>query len=375
MESRWRQRAGPGILVLGLLGLLGAAPAGAREETWSPPDCGPQAVVRPAVGEEPRTAAWYRIDPRLDEHGTLVGQRLVAGGGPERRSRTVDLAAESFAAGPFGDVVLTGSDDGRQSALRLIDLAAGCSTTIAAERDVIRRATVDPAGFAVYEFRVARTDRADLGVWRRPLDVAARPDRVLPPIAPDERFGPTYLTELSWSLDGSRLVVQSCGQAACRSRVLDIATGDVVTLDDPDLGDAIGLAGDHLVSYLACRGMPCPIVAIELDSGARNEVTEAAGFAALVATDDGPRIVYEPGDALDGSLRVADATGRDRGRLDGDPGLRLVPGPLRAAAGVDAPAGWLSLAPDGRPAAGQHVPAVLRQVSDGRIVDLEEASR
>jgi hypothetical protein len=48
---------------------------------------------------------------------------------------------------------------------------------------------------------------------------------------------------------------------------------------------------------------------------------------------------------------------------------------MRAGAGVDAPAGWLSLAPDGRPAAGQHVPAALRQISDGRLVDLEEAFR
>jgi hypothetical protein len=222
---------------------------------------------------------------------------------------------------------------------------------------------------------VDRGDRADLGVWRRPRDGSARPERVLPPIEPDERFGPTYLTELSWSVDGSRLVVQSCGQLACRSRVLDVATGDVVTVDDPDLGDAIGVAGDDLVTYLACRGLPCPIVAIELDGGARTVVTEAAGFAALVESDEGTRVVHEPGDALDGSLRVADATGRDLGRFDGDPGLRLVPGPMRAGAGVDAPAGWLSLAPDGRPAAGQHVPAVLRQFSDGRIVHLEEASR
>ena len=376
--SRWRQRAGPGLLALGLAGLLGAAPAGARDATWSPPECPPAGFTVPAADAgDPGATAWYRLDPVLDEHGTLVSQRLVvAGGGSTVGPRSLELDAEAFAAGPFGSTaVLAGSDDGRRSELRLVDLAAGCATTVALERDVIRHATLAPGAAAVYEHRVERATRADLGVWRRPLDGAGKAVRALAPIPADDRFGPTFLTELSWSADLSRLVVQSCGQVACRTRLLDVVAGRVTTIDEPDLGDAIGVAGDRLIAYLACRGLPCPVVSVDPDRGTRTVVTESAGFAALTATRDGVRLVFEDGTRPDGPLHVADAMGRTVGRIDALPGQRLVPGSMRAQAGVAAPTGWLAFAPDGRPAVDVAQPGYLRHAADGRFVALGETSR
>jgi hypothetical protein len=169
--------------------------------------------------------------------------------------------------------------------------------------------------------------------------------------------------------------VQSCGQVACRTRLLDVATGQVTTIDEPDLGDAIGVAGDRLIAYLACRGLPCPVVSVDPDSGARTVVTEAAGFAALAATLDGVRLVFEDGTRPDGPLHVADVMGRTLGRIDALPGQRLVPGSMRAHAGVAVPAGWLAFAPDGRPATDAAQPGFLRHAVDGRFVALGESSR
>ena len=75
-----------------------------------------------AIGAE-AGAAWYRLDPVLDEHGSLAGQRLTVGlvGGPARH---LDLAPESFVSGPVGGVVLVGDDDGTESRLRLLDVVA-----------------------------------------------------------------------------------------------------------------------------------------------------------------------------------------------------------------------------------------------------------
>jgi hypothetical protein len=90
---------------------------------------------------------------------------------------------------------------------------------VASSTDVIRNGIVAADGVSIVESRVDRRTRADLGVWRRPLDAGA-PVRVLPPIGPDARFGPTWLTDLAWSDDDTTLVVGSCGETACRYRLV-----------------------------------------------------------------------------------------------------------------------------------------------------------
>ena len=106
-------------------------------------------------------------------------------------------------------------------------------------------------------------------------------------IEPDERFGITWSTPLAWDVDGRRLVVQSCGQDACRTRVIDPATGDVASLADPHLGAAIGLAGDALVVRGPCRGLPCSIVVADLRDGSTRRLVDGAGLV-LVAVGGSP---------------------------------------------------------------------------------------
>lgn len=378
MEKRWLLRVGPPIVALSALGLVAGASAGAVEERWEPPDCGGggnrTAVValRPAprAPNEIRGESWFRLDPVLDATGTLAGQRLEIGV-HGRAVRRMALPPESFGAGPYGGIVLVGSDDGRRSVLRAMDASAGCAALVARERSVIRRAVLDPAGTTVYEFRVDRASRADLGVWRRPLG-GGPAKRVLAPLGDDDRFGRTFSTELSWSVEGDRLAVAQCGQTACRVRLLEPATGRVRMIARPDLGELVGVTADRVVTYAACRGIPCPILSTDAD-GLTEVVAPTAGIARLMRTDDGPRLVHEVVTGERVELHVVDPAG-DRPPVEiagpGD-GLRLAPDSARAAAGLRVPEGWALLAPDARPGAS----AVLVRIADGTAVSIPEVTR
>jgi hypothetical protein len=370
VESRWFRRAGPGIAAIWAVALIASTTAGAHSAAWQPPECAGAAGIGPGP-----TGAWFRIDTTIVD-GVRSGQRLTVGRGGATGTRALDLDPESFAAGPFAGTILTGTDDGTASRVSLIDVAAGCAWSIGRSNDVVRRATVTPDGSAVIEFRVDRSSRADLGVWRRSLADRGPERRILPPIELDERFGPTWLTELSWSDDGSLLAVQSCGEVACRVRWLDLQTGIGGLVNDPLLGALVGLTRDMLVAHGACRGLPCPLRSVSLGRGAVKTIVPAAGQAVQVHVDRGRSlVVYEvdgDGSAL-GSIGM-DGTG-DR-RLSGvQAGRRLIAGAAWAGGAAELPAGWIAVGPDGRlPVAGP-VDALARRVSDGRTVPFSEVPR
>src|SRR3954451_19060915 len=319
VETRWLRWVGPGIVALGGIVLIGSATVGAAMRTWSPGSCAGSraeetAAARatiPATPHDLAAAPWFRLDPVAGDDGSLRSERLVLGRFGDPQTRNLDLPAESFAAGPFGGTVLTGADDGSTSRLELVDLARGCSWAVATERDVIRRATVDPGGTTVYEMRVDRRTRADLGIWRRSIADASWAERILEPITPDVRFGITFSTELSWDLAGDRLVVQSCGEFACRTRVFDPRDGAVATVDAPDLGLLIGVDGERVVTYADCHGLPCPIIATDLGTGTRTIVAEAAGPANLVPGASGAEIVIEEERASGRAVRSVALDGSD----------------------------------------------------------------
>ena len=277
VESRWLRWIGPGVVALGAVALIGSATVGAGTRTWAPRTCaGPptdrMAAARasmPATPSDLAAAPWFRLDPVAADDGSLGGERLVVGRFGEALTQTRDLPAESFAAGPFGRIVLTGADDGSASRLELVDVAGRCSWLVATERDVIRRATIDPAGATIYEMRVDRATRADLGIWRRRLDATLPAEQILDPISPDARFGITFSTELTWDLAGERLAVQSCGEFACRTRVVDPRGGPARELEAPDLGLLVGVDGERVVTYADCHGLPCPIVSTDVATGTR----------------------------------------------------------------------------------------------------------
>jgi hypothetical protein len=370
LEARWFRRAGPGIVAIGALLLIASTTTGARPSAWRPADC----AGLPRIGAAP-IGAWYRLDPRIDD-GVRTGQQLAIGVAGSDDIRSLDLDPESFASGPFAGAVLVGTDDGATSRLSLLDVATGCAWSIDRSADVVRHATISPDGTALIEFRVDRQSRADLGVWRRPLAGPGPERRILPPIPADERFGPTWLTELHWSDDGSRLAVQSCGEVACRVRWLDDSTGAIGTVADPTIGEMLVLTSDSLVARGACRGLPCPIRSAALDGGRATTLVDAAG-AAVAARDDvgAAALVYEldaDGRNL-GSMRIDGSSPRrwPAGRSD----RRLIAGPGWGGDAAELPAGWVAFGPEGRLPVEGSVRAVLRRLSDGQAVTFDEVPR
>jgi hypothetical protein len=287
------------------------------------------------------------------------------------------LPAEAVVGGPVDGIVAVAADDGTRSTVTLVDLARGCATDVGSTTEVIRAVTLTPDGSAVLEARVDRARRADLGVARRAV---ARPHAAalwLDPLPPDARFGTTWATSFMWALDGRRLAIQTCGERACRTRIVDAATAQVVrSVTDPELADAVGLTADALVVHAACGGLPCPIVAVPVAGGRPVTLAAAAGQAALTRDDDGRAVVVHETRPDAGTLRVVRLDGTHVADLPADPlGRRLVPGAGRSGGAVELPPDAVVLGPGGRLSDGNGGAPVIRRPSDGRVVSLEEVSR
>ena len=385
VEDRWLRWLGPGVITIGALAAIGTAVVAAQERLWDPPACrgGGAARVAGTTAVGPPTletlgrAPQARLDPLLDPAGTLIGQRLTIGSLAGGASRVIALPSESFAAGPFGRLVLVGADDGSTSTLETLDVDSGCASTIAREPAVIRRATIALDGATVYETRVDRASRADLGVWRRPLDGSGPATRILEPVPADPRFGPTWSTEFTWSLDGDRLAIQSCGATACRTRIFEPASGRRESLADPALGAMIGLAGDRLVTFRACRGFPCTLLVVDTGRGDRQVLDDAAGPAVLAGSVTGAWVVLERRDGLGQRhlMRVDPVSGVtvDLGTIAEDLALDADAG--RERLGTRLPADWVLLTPDGSGAASTGTPKpLLRRITDGATRSIDEVT-
>ena len=159
VRSRWLRSVGPGMVAAVIaVGTVASTTSGAGDRPWAPPACGAGSqqlvaaarVSAPATVDDLGTEPWYRVDAALDRDDALRAQRLVVGVGAGRFRRASELPAESFVAGPFGRLLLVGTDDGSMSRLAAFDVARDCLWPVAAERDVIRRATLDPITGVVY---------------------------------------------------------------------------------------------------------------------------------------------------------------------------------------------------------------------------------
>ena len=364
MEAvRWFRGLAP-LAALPLLAGMGIGiphALSAADPPWQPPPC---RGTDGRVGPGPAAITWYRMDAVLDATGTLAGQRLTLGvlGG---RSRHLDLPPESFASGPVQGQLLVGDDNGSSSRLRILDVDRGCATPVTSEADVIRSAILAPDGGAIWEHRVDRAMRADLGIWRRGPD----PDtttRVLTGVTADERYGPTFATELRWTGDG-RLAVSSCGELACRSRVLDPATGHVASVEGT--GPMVGVDGDSVIAHDVCHGFPCPIVGVDAVTGRRTTLVEEAGPASMGGVD-GHTLVFE---GRDGFLETFDLRSGTRRRVTDGGGLMPVRDGSMATSFMAVPAGAVLVAPDGRvtdPSAARAIDSLGPAVED-----IEEAVR
>ncbi len=336
------------------------------------PTCRPD--LQPAARKPPALdgASWYRLDPLFDASGGLNGQRLVVGRVGRHDEFGMSLAVESFASGPVGGRILVGNDDGQRSIVRLLDVAGYCAAVVHEGRDVTRRAILEPSGRGMVEFRLDRSSRADRGIWSRPFD-GSRPRRLLDPLAPNARIGRVFATELSWSSDGKRLIVNSCGESFCLARIFDRSTAQVTTIDDPRIGEVIGLVGDDLVAYGGCPTLPCEVVAMDLRTGGVRDVASLAGLA-TTSVANGRAVVAFEDFTMDGRLRLVRLDGSGLRTLELGDDLRLVPAPDRALAAIELPAGVVAVAAGSRPSKAG-LPATFIDLADGRQLPAPEAIR
>ncbi len=333
MEAvRWIRALVP-VAVLALVAAGGVSASRAADPPWQPPPC----VGGPVDPPPSATAAWYDLSPVLDRTGTLVGQRLTVGA-PGHGGTSVDLPPESFASGPVRGQLIVGDDDASRSRLRVIDLVRDCVRFETTEQSVIRSALLSTDAATVWEHRVDRTTRADLGIWRQAGDEAAV--QVLPGLPADPEYGPTFITDLRQSADG-HLVVATCGMLACRSRILDPASGRVDTV--AATGPAIGFGAGRLVAYAACDWWPCPVLAVDPASGKRITLVADSGPAELGGARDG-ELVYQ---APDGTMAGINVSTLARSAVQGA-GLAPVRRGSTATSGLDLAPGAVLVAPGGQ---------------------------
>ena len=286
--ARWRDRVGPpSILFLTALLITAVTPA-AISATFAAAaaavDCAsltPAVAGRAALSASRPGAA--RVAQQLNRRGELTGRTLSVGlaGG---RSIAVALPVESSIAPQIGDLVIyTQHSTGIGSEVRAIDVASGCDVRLAAPREIVRSAIIDPSGSAIFVHSVMRAGRADAGVTRHDL-ATGHSELVVQPLQPSDELGPIFGTLLAWSEASDALAVQSCGFSRCLTRVLDSATGAVSVYDHAEQGAFIGLTSAHLVTFAACPGLPCAVLSTDLATG---EVTVLAdeGLSASIAAD------------------------------------------------------------------------------------------
>ena len=226
--------------------------------------------------------------------------------------------------------------------------------------------------------RVDRATRADLGIWRR-RSTAARPHaRSSVRLRPTTAFGRTFSTDFTWDAAGDRLAVQSCGELACRIRVIDAGRRSDRDPRRP------GPRADPRSRWRPCRdlrglsGTPLPD---RLDRPAdRRSPGARAGRRTGRRHPDGRRCAARPRERARGASdgcgpsRPAAREPLDLGPIPDD--LRLHPSSVRADAATSLPAGWVLLAQDGRlPADPADDRPQLRHVPDGSTVPLDEALR
>jgi len=288
-RRRWLPWLGPPLAVL-LIGVLlirfqpgaeaggkrTAPPTGTCAASPASPDDGGTMRQDAAVG------TWWRIEDRLDAAGSMAGRRLTVGsdGG---RGLTLDLDSESSATGPLGGVVVVVSDTGRTSEIRLVSAVEGCSWLVAESQDIVRGAILDPTNGSVLAHVLERATRADIGTWRFGGPGAlTEPARVAGPL-PAVAGGVVWATDLRLDTGGATLAVQSCGEAACVTRVFDLGTGESIGTIKGDQGTLIGFAGGRLVTWSSCRNIPCAVLAWTVATGDRQQLVDDAQAAAVSA--------------------------------------------------------------------------------------------
>ena len=237
-------------------------------------DCSTAGAAAQAIARQ--TSSSPSIAQRFDASGTYTGVTVTVA----TRPSALSLPAESFVAQAAGDALIYTTSVAGKSEVHLIDLASGCDALIARPVGTVRSAILNPDGTAVYVHSVTYPNRSDAGVARYALDGSA-PQAQVPPLPDDARFGLTFGTQLGWSSDDAALFVQSCGIDSCRTRLLDLASGEITTFDGNGQGPIVGVTPRHLIAFAACDGLPCPVVSMDMQTGTIADIADEAWAATL----------------------------------------------------------------------------------------------
>ena len=299
-RRRWIVLLGPPLLiaVAAVPVLSGRIPLRAGATPLLPPRliaaCLPAATSAPDGGPVAVPGAWWQTEPSLDAAGSLGGWTLRVGA-PGVRDAALALPAASTVTGPIAGrvVVASEADTGETgSVVRIVDAIQGCATEIDLEGRIARRAVADPTGDGVLAHLLEPGSRRDLGVWRIGADGRIA-ERVLEPL-PDalrEAAGMdrVWATDLRLDATGRQLAVQSCNPDACVTRIADLVTGDLAVLAAEGQGSIVGFSDQQLVTWAACHGLPCPVLAWSFIDGSNRTLALDATGAALTA--DGRQVV------------------------------------------------------------------------------------
>lgn len=252
--------------------------------------CPPASGFVAAVSSSARRAAidaQLKLATSLGSSGEVSGRVLAVS--TSAGSRSIALATESFAAAPVANVVVFGQADAAGSRVRAVDLETGCEFSLYSTTDAVRSAVIDAGLDALYVHAVSAADRSDRGVRR--VDLATGASRVVvQPLAASSAFGITFATLLRWSLEADALAVQSCGFAACRTRVLSLGSGAVATYSDTGQGEIIGLDRAKVFAFQPCHDRPCALQSIDRKTG-QVETIEVDAYAASVAEVGGATVL------------------------------------------------------------------------------------
>jgi hypothetical protein len=197
------------------------------------------------------------------------------------------IPAASTVTGPVnGRVVVASEPEHNEAAsiVRIVDAAAGCATEIRLLDRIARRAIADPRGDGALVHLLDPGTRDDLGIWRVGVD-GRIVERLIEPLERSLQaavgMDRVWVTDLRSDTDGGRLAVQSCDPNVCVTRILNLASGETGVLHGEGQGPIVGFSGRLLVTWGACPGLPCPVLAWSSAAGSARTLAPAAAGAAL----------------------------------------------------------------------------------------------
>ena len=308
---------------------------------------------------------------------TAVVVLLVRGDGRVAWETRLRMTAEAgggiaFLSGPRAGRLTYGLRTEAGTTIFAADADEGVATEVATVAETVHGGVLAPDGSAAFLLVEGSTQE----IHRIDLEAGAHAElvAVMPPAEPGLQITP--FTALRVTPDGTRLIVERCGQTgACQWAIVSLSTGEVREIEAVRAGRIIDLSNDRLLTAATdCAVGPCPFVIVDLETGNGEIWDPGANSVRLVEEPDGSTLLaYDTSGTGGGRLRVVlvDPETFDERPLPaaGQPGAEL--GLAREGQDEWAPPGWVVLVPPGLNLGEQGGP-VLVNTHDGRVVQLAQ---